>query len=281
MPSMTTYNDKHTFGQFLKFWRGLHSFSQEELAEKLDSSPRHISRLENGASRPSEPFIEALSAKLKMGHRDRNHLRLAAGYGPTQIKQDFNSPDLNWLRKAMRLTLQTLDPFPTTLSDSTGNILMVNKSWVAFYQKSLPNIDLNAVSNIFDFMFSRNGCGQIISNWDACRAMLLMALKQEIMLNNEPQQQQIFDHLLQKKDVPENWQQIAAKLEPMASFRLQINYENKLQQFYSVNQMVGALGPAAYVSEPKLTISTLYPEDETLGMSALLSDNMEHPLLPF
>jgi hypothetical protein len=99
------------------------------------------------------------------------------------------------------------------------------------------------------------------------------------MLSESKDKKALLERLLKKPGIPENWQQRASTLEPMASFRLQIDYENKLMQFYNVSQTVGASGPAADVSEPNLTISTLYPEDESLDLSSLSSGSLSHPLL--
>ena len=278
-----TDQQKHplTFGIFLKFWRNLHQLSQEELAFRHGSSPRHISRLENGSSRPSEKFIEEIAEVLTLGERDRNHLRMSAGYSPMQKKISFNDPQLKWLRKAMRLTLKSMDPYPTTLTDSVGNLLMVNRGWVGFYQKTLPNVDINKVHNVYDFMFGRDGSGPIISDWDNTLSMILMALQQDTMLSEGEGEEKkaLLERLLKNPTVPNDWKQRAATLEPMASFRLQINYDGSLEQFYNVNQTVGAMGPAAYASQPNLTITTLYPEDETIDLTNLMAGDLDHPLL--
>ncbi len=126
------------FARLLKFWRGVYRLSQEELAHRLDSSPRHISRLENGRVHPSKAMVESISSKLSMGERDSSHLLIAAGFSPRVKKVDFNSPDLRWLRKAMMLTLRALDPYPATLTDGASNILMVNRGWVGLYGAVVP-----------------------------------------------------------------------------------------------------------------------------------------------
>ncbi|MFT6974127.1 MAG: transcriptional regulator with XRE-family HTH domain, partial [Bermanella sp.] len=59
-----------SFGPLLKFWRNIHSLSQEALALSADSSTRHISCLENGKSHPSRAMIDKLSEVLKLGERD-------------------------------------------------------------------------------------------------------------------------------------------------------------------------------------------------------------------
>ncbi|MBL4629871.1 MAG: helix-turn-helix domain-containing protein [Paraglaciecola sp.] len=268
-----------TFGTFLKFWRNVHQLSQEQLAFCHGSSARHISRLENGISRPSESFIEEIAQALTLGERDRNQLRMSAGYSPMQKKVSFNDPQLKWLRKAMRLTLKSMDPYPTTLTDSAGNLLMVNRGWVGFYQKTLPNVDISKIHNIYDFMFSSDGSGAIISDWDNTLSLILMALQQETMLSEDEDKKALLKRLLENTTVPKDWKQRAAKLEPMASFRLQINYDGSLKQFYNVSQTVGAMGPAAYASQPNLTITTLYPEDESIDLTHLLDGDLDHPLL--
>lgn len=268
-----------TFGRFLRFWRGVHKFSQEELSHRLNSSPRHISRLENGSSRPSEAMIEDIAEAMQMGDRDRNHLRIAAGYSPQQQRIDFHATEFKWLRKAMLLTLRAMDPYPTTLMDSSGTILMVNRAWVGFYSATIPAAQLDKVTNHFDFLFSRHGAGTILSGWEDTLSMIVMSLKQDAMFNESPDKLAALEKLLNNPNVPSDWAQRASRLDPMASFRVQADYQGALRRFYSVSQIVGALGPAAYLSEPKLTISTLYPEDDTLDVSALAEGTLEHPLL--
>ncbi|MDN3639338.1 helix-turn-helix transcriptional regulator [Simiduia curdlanivorans] len=275
-------NNTHpkAFGRFLRFWRGVHQLSQEELADRLGSSPRHISRLENHASTPSETLVEEIAKSLSLGERDRNHLRIAAGYYVQETAVDYSDAKLRWLRKAMGLTLKALNPFPTALTDSTGKILMVNQAWVNFYQSRIGASDLEKVTNLYDFLFTQMGDGALLTGWQDTISMILMALKQNAMLTNSDKDLATFERYLTHKNVPADWPQRAAKLEPMASYRVQIDYAGKLQRFYNVSQTVGALGPAAYLAEPRLTVSTLYPEDDNLDLSGLLDATATHPLLP-
>ncbi len=269
------------FGRFLKFWRGVHGISQEELAHRLDSSPRHISRLENGSSRPSETMIEDIASVIDLKPRDRNHLRISAGYSPKEDKVDFHAPELKWLRKAMNLSLKAMDPYPAALLDNSNNLLMVNRAWVGFYQATIPAAKLQAVSNHYDFLFSRQGAGTLLTGWEDTLSMIVMSMKQAALLSDCDEEQRRLNSFIENPNVPKDWAQRASQLEPMASFRVQAEFQGKLARFYSVNQTIGALGPAAYISEPKLTISTLYPEDETLDMSSILSDSLEHPFLNY
>ncbi len=267
------------FGRFLKFWRGVHGLSQEELAHRIDSSPRHISRMENGSSRPSETLVLAITEALQLGKRDSNQLLLAAGYIPVEEKLDFGASQLKWLRKAMTLTLRALDPYPTTLTDSSTNFLMVNKGWVGFFLKTVPQAVLDTFTNQYDFLFSRRGAGTIISSWEDTLAVILMSLQQQALFTNDPADEAIFNKLASHPNVPPDWQQRSARIEPMASFRVQIELEGRLQKFFSVNRMVDPLGPTVLGVRPHFIINTLYPEDESLDLSGLTAGDLQHPLL--
>ena len=279
---MTESATELPFGRFLKFWRGVHSLSQEELAHRLDSSTRHIGRLENGSSRPSENMAQDIAAALELGQRDRNYLMLSAGYTAIEEKQDFHGPALKWLRKAMVLTLRSLDPYPAALTDGLGNLLMVNRGWVGFYLNSNTGSTLGNVSNLYELMFNHYGAGNIISDWENTLSVIMMSLKQGIMLGRKNEGgQQLLSRLEAHPNIPGDWAQRAAILEPMASFKVQVEIDGALKRFYSVAQTIGALGPAAYVSEPRLSIHTLYPEDDSLDLSPLIAKDLSHPLLPY
>ncbi len=276
---MSDTNAPHAFSRFLKFWRGLHKLSQEELAFRLDSSPRHISRLENGSSRPSEAIIKEISQVLEMGERDSNRLLMSAGYSPNLKRIDFHAPELKWLRKAMTLNLKALDPHPTVLLDSLMNIVMVNKAWVRFYSEYIPESVIYNVTNLYDFFFSHQGIGNTASSWQDTLSVILMSLQQQALVSNDPNDYALKDRLASHPSVPKDWQQRAAKLEPMASFKTQVNINGTQETFVHVNRTVSALGPAAYASEPQLTISTIFPENEALDLSSFVEGNIKHPLL--
>lgn len=281
MPPDHKDNSNPAFSRFLKFWRGVHSLNQEQLAEKLGSSPRHISRLENGSSRPSEQLVVELGKALALGRRDSNHLLIAAGYAPLLQKVDFNAPDLKWLRKAMTMTLRALDPYPTALLDTSGKILMVNRGWVSFFQHSVNTQILNEVNNYYDFLFSRDGAGTIVSNWEDTLSVILMSLKQRSLFSNSEEDKRPYENLAKHPSVPSDWQQRSAKLEPMASFRVQMEIDGQAKNFFSVSSTVGALGPTAYASEPNLSIQTLYPEDDNFDLPPFSSEPLDHPLLHY
>ena len=265
------------FSGLLKFWRKVFELSQEELAYAIDSSARHISRMENGHVHPSFEMVEKICAFLKLKERDTSHLLIAAGFVASPPQTEFHTPELSWLRKAMKLTLRALDPYPSVLINGTGKILMVNKGWLHFYAPVVGLQTLNHVSNHFEFLFElHQQPGKAMQD---ALALILMNLQQENLLRPDKDIATLLQQLSQRPGVPADWPRRAARLDPMASFKTELVINGKVQRFYSVSQTVGAMGPAAYVSEPRLTINTLYPEDESTPSMAASETNLKHPLL--
>jgi transcriptional regulator with XRE-family HTH domain len=268
------------FGPLLKFWRGVHGFSQENLALCAESSTRHISCLENGKAHPSRLMVLKLSEVLELGDRDSCYLLLGAGYLPTANSVDFNSPNYKWLRKAMILTLRAMDPFPAALMDKYGGLLMVNKGWVSFHNKTISHAELANATNHYELLFRQQRSDDISEVKKNTLSLILMAMQQEALLSGDGHQE-MMDKLISQTHIPKDWRKRAANLEPQASFRVQVDVEGKAQNFFSVSQMVGALGPTSFISEPRLIINTLYPEDTDIDLSSNLELDLQHPLLPY
>ena len=267
------------FGRFLKFWRGVHSQSQEQLANLINSSPRHISRLENGSSRPSQNLATDIAQAMNLGQRDTNHLLIAAGFLPSTGELDFHAPELKWLRKTMTLSLKALDPYPAIVMNDASDILMVNRGWVGLFNQTISKAILDRVTNNFEFVFSREGAGNLISGWEDTLSVILMSLEQRALFSDNPRDHEMRDRLANHENVPADWRQRAAALEPMPSFRMQVNLNGELKKFFSVHSTLSTVGPAALLSGPSININTLYPEDEQLDLSEFCSGELDHPLL--
>ena len=272
-------NNDSPFSGLLRFWRSVHQVSQEELADRTGSSARHLSRLENGHVSPSLEMVEAIAVALDMLERDSNHLLIAAGFRAQEKKADFRSADLKWLRKAMALTLRALDPHPTVLIDGSGDILMVNESWVAFYSQLIGEHHLACVTNHFDLLFSMHDASSGSKAYTDALCLILMSIQQDVLLTQDNAMQQRLTRLCATPGVPDDWARRAAQLDPMASFRVELQIDDSPERFFSVSQTVGAMGPTAYVSEPRLTINTLYPESAAKHAGAD-AQVYRHPLLP-
>lgn len=179
----------------------------------------------------------------------------------------------------MTMSLKALDPYPTIVLNESNNILMVNRGWVGLFSQTINKAVLDRVNNNFDFLFSREGAGTFVSAWEDTLSVILMSLEQRTLFSDNPRDHEMRDRLARHENVPTDWRQRAAKLEPMPSFRMQINLKGELKRFISVTSTVSTLGPAALLSGPSININTLYPEDEELDLSPYCEGELAHPLL--
>src|SRR6266851_1416873 len=67
------------FGQQLRHWRRRSGVSQLDLAVQAGTSPRHVSFIETGRSRPGRDLVLRLAAALDVPIRERNALLTSAG----------------------------------------------------------------------------------------------------------------------------------------------------------------------------------------------------------
>ncbi|NKI15897.1 helix-turn-helix transcriptional regulator [Spongiibacter sp. KMU-166] len=266
------------FGRLLRFWRETFELSQEQLALAVDSSTRHINRLENSHVHPSLDMVGKIIETLSLRERDGNYLLLAAGYRPQVRKMDFKSPNLKWLRKAMILSLKALNPYPSMLMDGACNVLMVNRAWLGLFQQSIPDEKLKNINNYIDLFFEYMATEVDSEDWADAQALMAMWLQQEVILNNEDESRRRLTRVTSLPQVPENWKRRAASVDPLASFRVKLEFNGQPTYFYSVVQTVGSVGTAAYVSEPRLSICTYYPVDD-IDISSLVENDLAHPLL--
>ena len=220
-----------------------------------------------------------IAMAMELGQRDTNHMLIAAGFLPSSGELDFHAPELKRLRKTMTMSLKALDPYPAIVINESNDILMVNRGWVGLFNQAIDKTVLDSVTNNFEFLFSRQGAGNFISGWEDTLSVILMSLQQKTLFSNDPRDQHMVEQLANHENLPDDWQQRAAKLEPMSSFRMQVNLHGELKRFFSVHSTVSTMGPSAFLSGPSININTLYPEDENLDLSQYCTTNLSHPLL--
>jgi hypothetical protein len=162
--------------------------------------------------------------------------------------------------------------------DRFGTIQMVNKAWAAFDIDSVGSEGMQSIVNYNDFLFSQQSFADAQELRMNSLSLILMAIKQESMLTQNAEYDALLERLLAHPEVPFGWKERAANLEPMTSFRVQFEQQGKLISYFNVSQTVGAMGPVSFVAEPRLIITTLFPEDE-LQAQVLPALIPEHSLL--
>jgi transcriptional regulator with XRE-family HTH domain len=148
------------FGQRLRRWRLARGLSQLELAHRADTTPRHVSFLETGRSRPGPDMILRLSESLAIPKRERNTLLRAAGLKTAFLEHDLDEPILQPYRQAIRMILEGHEPFPGSALDARGRVLLANAS----HRRMLPGAEDLSPEVAIDRFYAEAGPARIL-NW--------------------------------------------------------------------------------------------------------------------
>ena len=259
---MTNSHETAQFGRLLKFWREVHQLSQEALALELSSSTRHLSCLENNKARPSLSMVKTIATRFNLNERDTSHLMLAAGFVPENPARDLTDPSLRWLRNAMELNLNALMPQPAVLIDRYGDVQMANEAWFAvMHEAGVLNAE-NSQPNYYVLLFKLLEVENDEELRQNTASLIRMALQQEYLLSGDAHFEAVLKQLDEINLLSSSWPTRAARLDPMASYRIPVKRNGQIEHVFNVNQSVGAPGPASYVSEPRLTLCARYPESK-------------------
>lgn len=164
-----------TFGSVLKEWRGVRRMSQLELGSLAEVSPRHISFMESGRSKPSRPMVLHLTNVLEVPRAERNRFLGAAGYAPIYRAQDLEAPEMDQIRDAISWTLQQHDPFPAIVLDRHWNILQTNNS--ASMMFAMLSVDSDG--SLLDVFLQDSDLKKRLDNWSEVGYFLLTRLRTE------------------------------------------------------------------------------------------------------
>src|SRR2546430_3439507 len=114
------------FGVRLRRWRHHRGLSQLALAGRVGSTPRHISFLETGRSRPSRQMVLRIGEALGVSLRERNELLTAAGLPAVYPQAPVTGPQLAPYRVAIERLLPAPEPYPGMLVDGHRDVLLAN-----------------------------------------------------------------------------------------------------------------------------------------------------------
>src|SRR5690606_38075226 len=91
-PRMTqTARHPTPFGRALRQWRVLRRASQLDLSTLAETTPRHVSFLETGRSRPSREMVLRLASALDVPLAEQNALLATAGFDPAYPERDLDA----------------------------------------------------------------------------------------------------------------------------------------------------------------------------------------------
>src|SRR3546814_1325445 len=97
-----------------------------DLALDAGISPRHLSYIETGRSRPSRNTLLVLADNLEVPLRERNALLEAAGYARAYGESGLDAPEMAQVKRQLQAVLDRQEPFGALVSDLHWNVVMAN-----------------------------------------------------------------------------------------------------------------------------------------------------------
>ncbi len=116
------------FGRRLREWRGARGLTQLELAHAAGVSPRHLSFVETGRSRPGEDVVLRLARALALAPRDTNGLLEAAGLAALYPAASTDDRRFEPYRRVLERMMAAHEPFPCLILDRYWNLVDANRS---------------------------------------------------------------------------------------------------------------------------------------------------------
>ena len=133
--------------------------SQLALACEASTTPRYVSYLETGRSRPSRQVVLRLSQALDLPLRERNRLLEAAGLAPEYRSVDPGAPDLAPYEAAIARVLASHEPYPALVVDRHWTVTMANQGSARLFGAELVG------ANLVRRYFGDPSATEAIVNW--------------------------------------------------------------------------------------------------------------------
>jgi transcriptional regulator with XRE-family HTH domain len=170
-----TFTSSQPVGTLVREWRARRRLSQMELALAVGVSPRHMSFVETGRSKPSPATLLAMAEELAVPLRDRNRMLLAAGYAPRFEETPMDDTQMATVQQALQRLLNAHHPYPGVVLDRHWNVVLANDAAAALVSLLPADICTPAI-NIFRVGLHPRGLAAITENFEEWGRYLLRQL---------------------------------------------------------------------------------------------------------
>jgi transcriptional regulator with XRE-family HTH domain len=187
---VTTISPRRTAGPLVKEWRQRRGRSQMDLAHDVGVSPRHLSFVETGRSKPSREVLLALSDGLEIPLRERNTLLVAAGYAPHYPHTPLDHAAMGRVRGSLQRLLDSHVPYPGVVIDRLWNSVLSNEpAWRMV--DGVPDELIGPPTNVFRVSLHPDGLARRTHNFSEWSAYLLGQLRRLVVLTADPEAEQL------------------------------------------------------------------------------------------
>ena len=153
--------------------------SQLDLAAAASTTPRYMSFVETGRSRPSREMVLRLAAALDVPLRDRNGLLVAAGFAPLYPEHDLDHPSIGRVMAAVDRVLDQHAPYPAVVMDRRWNVVRVNAGAARLFTGLCAPDPVPDPANVLRLMLEPGPVRAAVENWDEVAPALLERARRE------------------------------------------------------------------------------------------------------
>lgn len=157
-----------------------------DLAFDVGISPRHLSFVELGKSRPSPEVVDLIAQRLDVPLRQRNEWLLAAGYAPRHPETPLEGNGLRHISRSLQGLLNAHDPFPAVVIDRRWTVQLTNRAAVRVAD-GIPEHARGVPSNIFRISLHPEGFAPRTRNFDQWACYLLRELDAAVARTRDPE----------------------------------------------------------------------------------------------
>jgi len=179
---IASHRSTSDFGRRLRAWRRQRGLSQFELAVRAGTTPRHLSFLETGRSRPGTDMVVRLASELDLLPREQNALLEAAGLPAAYSHYPIEASEMARFSAVIDALLRGHAPLPAAVIDRYGTVLRAN----AAFERLSPGLVGLEPEEFVDRFFAPGPWREAVVNWTDAAAAWLARQRREICRTADP-----------------------------------------------------------------------------------------------
>ena len=250
----------HKVGPLVRDWRMRRRRSQMDLALDVGTSPRHLSFVETGRSKPSPELLLVLADRLDVPLRERNQMLVAAGYAPRYPQTPLDDRAMARARGAVQRMLDHHDPYPGLAVDRAWNVVLANES-AGRLANVLPPHLAGPPLNVFRACLHPDGFAPMTENFAEWAAYLLGELRHLVTRTADPEITALTDEVSAYPAVRAlgDWRQRPVPDEPTLLVPWRIVIDGQNLSFFTT---ITSFGTPADITLSELAVELFYPSDQ-------------------
>jgi transcriptional regulator with XRE-family HTH domain len=231
-----------------------------DLALDVGVSPRHLSFVETGRSKPSPELLLALAERLEVPLRERNDFLLAAGYAPRYQQTSLDEGAMGRARAALQHLLDSHHPYPGVAIDRLWNPVLANEA-AGRLVSLLPDELAGPPANVFRACLHPDGLAKSTLNFPEWAAYLLAQLRRLMVLTADPEVERLAHEVSQYPNIVAlgGWRHAAPPDEPALWVPWRLDVDGVELSFFTT---LTTFGTPQDITLAELAVELFYPADD-------------------